>query len=142
MPRTTVLGWVERVSLPRLGLRHIEAKIDTGARTSALHVTWLRIVEPDERGRPMVELALPGEPRIEPLCLPICEYVHVRDTSGRLERRPVIETELRIGTLRRRARVSLTNRADMLYVMLVGRTALPPGVLVDPSKRHRLRTKS
>ncbi len=62
----------------------------------------------------------------------------VRDTSGRIEERPVIETGLKLGPLQRRITVTLTNRGDMLYPMLVGRTALGPGIVVDPSRRYLL----
>jgi ribosomal protein S6--L-glutamate ligase len=65
-------------------------------------------------------------------------YAVVRDTSGRTERRPVIETALRLGPLKKRIAVTLTNRGDMLYPMLIGRTALGTGVVVDPSRRYLL----
>jgi hypothetical protein len=65
-------------------------------------------------------------------------FVMVRDTSGRTERRPVIETTLRLGTLKRRIAVTLTNRGDMLFPVLIGRTALGPGIVVDPSRRYLL----
>jgi len=62
--------------------------------------------------------------------------VQIKGTSGRSERRPVIETTLRLGPLERRIRVTLTDRADMVYPMLVGRTALGVGIVVDPSGRR------
>ena len=62
----------------------------------------------------------------------------VRDTSGRTERRPVIETALKLGPIERRIAVTLTNRGDMLFPALIGRTALGPGVVVDPSRRYLL----
>ena len=62
----------------------------------------------------------------------------VRDTSGRMERRPVIETALRLGPLKKRIAVTLTNRGDMLFPMLIGRTALGAGVVVDPTRRYLL----
>jgi hypothetical protein len=65
-------------------------------------------------------------------------FAMVRDTSGRTERRPVIETTLKIGPFERRITVTLTDRGDMLFPMLVGRTALGPGVVVDPSRRYLL----
>jgi hypothetical protein len=64
----------------------------------------------------------------------------VRDTSGRMERRPVIETALCLGPLKKRIAVTLTNRGDMLFPMLIGRTALGTGVVVDPSRRYLLGT--
>jgi hypothetical protein len=65
-------------------------------------------------------------------------YVVVRDTSGRMEKRPVIETALQIGPWKRRILVTLTNRGDMLFPMLIGRTSLGPGLIVDPSRRYLL----
>jgi hypothetical protein len=62
----------------------------------------------------------------------------VRDTSGRTERRPVIETALALGPIKRRIAVTLTNRGDMLFPMLIGRTALGPGIVVDPARRYVL----
>ncbi len=137
-PRQRV-GWVERVSLPALGLRSVEAKIDTGARTSALHVVSSRtIARSGASGRGgRLEIVLPGRgPRARRTFeVAVREHVAVRDTSGRQERRPVIETILEIGPLRRRIRLTLTNRGDMRYPLLVGRTALGGDVLVDPVGR-------
>jgi predicted deacylase len=139
------IGWVERVSLPTLGVRRLRAKIDTGARTSALHVARMRAVGTTSgpQHRPILEVTLPGNSRrgARPVAVrvPVREYLLVKDTSGRTERRPVIETTLRLGTLERRIRITLTNRGDMLFPMLIGRTALGPGVVVDPSRRLLLR---
>ncbi|HEY0711322.1 MAG TPA: RimK/LysX family protein [Polyangia bacterium] len=139
------LGWTERVNLPDLGLSQIAAKIDTGARTSALHVSSMRPVpasaasprprsEP-ERDRLLVVLAQGTTIEVE-----VEDWVVVRDTSGRRERRPVVLTTLHIGRLRRTIRLGLTDRGDMRYPLLVGRTALPPGTLVDPNARNLLLT--
>jgi hypothetical protein len=138
------IGWVERVSLPDLGLDRLAAKVDTGARTSALHV--IAVEHPAEDGDPVAArrslfAVLPpgrrGEKRV--VRLAVSEWVDVRDTSGRLERRPVIETTLELGPVKRNIRLSLTDRGDMRYPMLIGRTALGPGVLIDPSARFLLR---
>lgn len=139
-----ILGWVEKVSLPQLGLTGLEAKIDTGARTCALHVLAVEPVFPaSAAGRPLYDVRLAGPGRGPPVQtrVTVREFVLVRDTSGRLERRPVIETILELGPLRRRVRVTLTNRGDMAYPMLVGRTALTGRVLVDPGRRYRLAVK-
>jgi hypothetical protein len=66
---------------------------------------------------------------------PVHEWVTVRDSGGRAERRPVIETALELGPVRRRVRVTLTNRGEMLFPMLIGRTGLGD-VLVDVSARY------
>jgi len=143
-PDAVHLGWVERVSLPDLGLDTV-AKIDTGARTSALHVTRIRALT--ARGlqaprRPLLELTIPrpGKRLRTDLVVRVRvhDYVQIKDSSGRMERRPVIETTLRLGEAQRKVRVTLTDRGDMTYPMLIGRTALGAGVLIDPSRRHVL----
>jgi hypothetical protein len=139
------VGWVERVSLPELGLWDLEAKVDTGARTSALHV---RSVDPILNGlggasaaRSLFVVLPPiggaGDRRL--MRVVVKDWIEVRDTSGRRERRPVVETALEMGPFRRTIRLTLTDRGDMRYQMLVGRTAIPPGVLVDPTARFLLR---
>ncbi len=136
-------GWVEHIALPNLGIARLKAKIDTGARTSALHVARMKTV--DTAGgpgrRPILEITVPGGPRGKrptKVRAAVREYVVVRDTSGRMERRPVIETALRIGPFKKRILVTLTNRGDMLFPMLIGRTALGPSIVVDPSRRYLL----
>ena len=142
-PAKVCAGWVENVALPNLGIARLKAKIDTGARTSALHVSRMKVVD-TEGGpgrRPILEISVPGGPRgTRPIKVraAVREYVVVRDTSGRMERRPVIETGLHIGPFKKRILVTLTNRGDMLFPMLIGRTALGPGIVVDPSRRYLL----
>jgi predicted deacylase len=139
----TRVGWVEYVALPSLDIDRLKAKIDTGARTSALHVARMRTVDTTggPHRRPILEITVPGGGRGR---LPhrvraaVHGFVMVRDTSGRTERRPVIETTLRLGALKRRIAVTLTNRGDMLFPVLIGRTALGPGIVVDPSRRYLL----
>jgi predicted deacylase len=136
-------GWVEHVTLPDLAIPRLKAKIDTGARTSALHVTRMRVV--DTAGgplrRPILEMTVPGGGRGRKphrVRAAVRGYVVVRDTSGRMERRPVIETALRLGPLKKRIAVTLTNRGDMLFPMLIGRTALGATIVVDPARRYLL----
>jgi len=143
-PAAVRVGWVERVSLPQLGIKRLLAKIDTGARTSALHVSRIKIVDPGgAHRRPTLEISIPRgarkaavPARVVQVHVHVRDYVQVKGTSGRSERRPVIETTLRLGPLERRIRVTLTDRADMVYPMLVGRTALGVGIVVDPSGRR------
>ncbi|HET6284759.1 MAG TPA: RimK/LysX family protein [Polyangia bacterium] len=139
--RTLHVGWVENVALPNLGIMRLKAKIDTGARTSALHVARMKTVDTagGPQRRPILEIVVPSGPRGSKslkVRAAVREYVVVRDTSGRMERRPVIETTLQLGRLKKRIAVTLTNRGDMLFPMLIGRTALGPGIIVDPSRRY------
>jgi predicted deacylase len=139
----TRIGWVEHVALPRLEIKRLKAKIDTGARTSALHVMRMRTIDTagGPNRRPILEITVPGGRRGERphvVRATVRGFAMVRDTSGRTERRPVIETALEIGPFERRITLTLTDRGDMLFPMLVGRTALGPGVVVDPSRRYLL----
>jgi predicted deacylase len=136
-------GWVEHVVLPDLAIPRLKAKLDTGARTSALHVVRMRTI--DTAGgplrRPILEITVPSGGRGRKphrVRAAVRGYVVVRDTSGRLERRPVIETALGLGPIKKRIAVTLTNRGDMLFPMLIGRTALGAGVVVDPTRRYLL----
>lgn len=137
-------GWLESVSLPDLGIARLPAKIDTGARTSALHVSSSRVVGrvAGPSRRPILEVSVSTKigQRTRQLVVrvPVKDYAAVRDTSGRLERRPVIDTTLVLGTLRRRIRLTLTDRGDMSCPILVGRSALGSTVLVDPGARFLL----
>jgi hypothetical protein len=138
------VGWVEEVGLPALGIDRLKAKIDTGARTSALHVARMRTVDTSggPHRRPILEITVPrGGQGHRPVVVraAVREFATVRDTSGRTERRPVIETAIQLGPIKRRIAVTLTNRGDMLFPMLIGRTALGPGVVVDPARRYLLR---
>jgi len=141
-PAAVRVGWVERVALPQLGIKRLLAKIDTGARTSALHVSRIKVIDPGgAHRRPTLEISIPRGARktaaaARVVQVHVRDYVQVKGTSGRSERRPVIETTLRLGPLERRIRVTLTDRADMVYPMLVGRTALGVGIVVDPSGRR------
>jgi predicted deacylase len=146
-PDPVRVGWVESISLPALGVERLRAKIDTGARTSALHVTGIKTIgtSAGPHGKAILEVTLPAGSRrgARPVVVhvQVRDYVQVRDTSGHTERRPVIETTIRLGTLERRIRVTLTNRGDMRFPMLIGRTALGADVVVDPSRRLLLRAR-
>jgi hypothetical protein len=134
------IGWCERVSLPDLGVT-LKAKIDTGARTSALHVISMRPAGETQSGRPLVEIEVPthGRARSRTARVEVVESALVRGSSGHAERRPVIETTLAIGPLTHRVRVTLTDRGDMTFPMLVGRTALGADVRIHPQRRFLLK---
>ncbi len=134
------LGWCEHVAMPDLGVSRLKAKIDTGARTSALHVIAMRPLGPNRLGQERVEIEIPSGRRGKTITVrvEICDVTSVRDSSGRAERRPVIETRLEIGNISRVVRVSLTYRGDMIFPMLVGRTALGAAFRVQPGRRYLL----
>jgi hypothetical protein len=123
------VGWRELVTLPELGLAAIPAKIDTGARTSSLH--GIVIEEFIRETSRFVRFAVDWDGvRHE------CEAVHVdirgvTSSNGETQRRYVIKTPLRIGEIEFRAEISLADRSDMKFPMLVGRSSLRRRFLVD-----------
>ncbi len=126
--------------MPDLGVRRLKAKIDTGARTSALHVIAMRPLGPNRAGIERLEIEIPSGRRgkTTTVRVEICDITSVRDSSGRAEQRPIIETRLEIGNVSRIVRVGLTYRGDMIFPMLVGRTALGAAFRVQPGRRYLL----
>ena len=134
----TIIGWRERVGLPDLGLDAIAAKIDTGARTSALHASRIRTFEDD--GVLWVEFH-PEHERLEDsrLCwLPVHDRRSITNTSGVPEERVIIRTRLRIATHTLRVEVSLSDRSDMSFPIIIGRSALRRARLLVDSGRSWL----
>ena len=130
------LGWREWVQLPELGLRNIKAKVDTGARTSALHAFE---VQPfDDNGVTSVRFKIHPNQRDNSTVV-VCSAVLidervVRDSGGHKEKRWVIETPICIGKHTWSAEFTLTARDDMIFRMLLGRTAIRHRAIVDPSR--------
>lgn len=126
------VGWREWVSLPELSVKNIKAKVDTGARTSALHSfsleyffkgeeEWVRIgLHPIQKSD--AELFTEAK---------IIDKRIVRDSGGHEEVRPVIETLIVLGAHTFRAELTLTSRDNMKFRMLLGRKALENRFLVD-----------
>ena len=123
------VGWRELVSLPELGLAGIPAKIDTGARTSSLHADVLD--DFTRGGERFVRFAVDWDGQRH-----FCEAVHVdvrgiTSSNGDQQTRFVIKTPLMIGKIRFRAEISLADRSQMQFPMLIGRTALRRRMVVD-----------
>lgn len=132
------LGWREWVELPQLGLEHIKAKVDTGARTSALHAFDLETYR--ERGVLMVRFRIhPVQRRkdIEKSCVAeVIDKRSVTDSGGHREKRLVIATPVQLGGQCWDIEMTLTKRDNMQFRMLLGRTAIKGKFLVDPGRSY------
>jgi hypothetical protein len=126
------LGWREWVVLPDLGGLELEAKLDTGARTSTLHAQQIEGFR--RRGRDWVRF-LPASAR-DVVELPIVDRRDVRSSTGHTQARYVIETDLVVGAAELHVELTLTDRSRMRYSMLVGRTALAGRFVIDSSQVH------
>jgi len=127
-----VIGWSEFVDLPDWGIRGLRAKVDTGARTSALHVDR---VEERPRGRVRFEVVLDRQPagriRVEAR---VRRRARVRSSSGHWTTRIFVVTRLELGPLAHDIEIGLVDREQMIHRMLLGRAALA-GCFVDPARR-------
>jgi ribosomal protein S6--L-glutamate ligase len=134
-----ILGWQEWVALPELGVPAIKVKVDTGARTSALHAFTIETYGP--ASAPMVRFGvLPVRRRndIRIFCTaPVTDRREVASSNGERELRYVIVTSIEIGDLVWPIEISLTDRETMTYRMLLGRQALSQDILIDPRAAFR-----
>ena len=134
-----IIGWKEWIGLPELGIPAVKAKIDTGARTSALHVFDLE--EFVEDGRRMVRFGIHPLQRREDIVrfceAPVLEKRRVKDSGGHIEKRYVIRTTAVMGAESWPIEITLTNRDLMLFRMLLGRTAVENRFLINPGRSYR-----
>lgn len=135
---TSVAGWREWVSLPDLGVDWIKAKLDTGARTSALHAFDLEEFERD--GQAWVRFSIhPWQRNADDAVkaeLPVHDVRHVRSSSGHVQERYVVLVAVRIGLRKVTTEVTLTRRDAMGFRLLIGREALRQGYVVDPGRSY------
>jgi hypothetical protein len=138
-----LVGWKEYLDLPELGIFRLKAKVDTGARTSTLHVDRLEVLDVFADGSEWVEISLRPDRR-QPehqvtARVRVLRRLCVTDSGGHPEVRPVIETEMVLGPVRKRILLTLADRSGMLFRMILGRKALEGDFRVDVASKYRLR---
>lgn len=138
-----VVGWREWAQLPELGISHIKVKIDTGAKTSSLHAFQLSTVK--HSGQDYVKFDIhpiqDNDAMVYTCISPIVDYRWITSSSGHRQRRFIIETHLKIGEYSTLVQLSLANRDEMGFRMLIGRAALKKEILVDPAHSFLLSHK-
>jgi hypothetical protein len=136
-----LLGWQESVRLPELGAGPIVAKIDTGARSAALHADDIHISGRGKRMKVRFKIQRRGSsPRRIECEMPLHDLRRIKSSNGHIELRAVISTPIEIGGHVLDAEITLTQRADMGAAMLIGRSSIKGLFMVDPSRTF-LRSK-
>lgn len=138
-----IVGWREWISLPDLGIKRIKAKIDTGARTSALHAFALEKFR--EKRKDKVRFYIhPLQRSSKKVSICVAEIIDrrwVTDSGGHGEYRFVIETKMLLGDIEQYIELTLTNRDSMTFRMLLGRGALKNSYLVNVYKSYLIGKK-
>lgn len=135
MKEKMTVGWRERLSLPGLGIEKIKAKIDTGARTSCLHAFKLESFTKEDKLWVRFWIH-PNQHDVDTVVVCEAEVIEeriVRDSGGHEESRYVIKSDISLGGQTWPAEITLTNRENMAFRMLLGRTAMHHRIIVDPT---------
>lgn len=135
-----MIGWREWLALPELGIARIKAKVDTGARTSALHA--FRVDTFEENGQLKVSFSIhPIQKNTRKVITCVADIVDnrlVTDSGGHKEQRFVIKTQAVLGETSWPIEITLTNRDDMRFRMLLGRSAMQNNVIINPAASYLL----
>jgi len=136
-PRTTV-GWREWIALPDWDVPAIKAKVDTGARTSALHAFDIETVEREGVVRARFAIHPWQDSSADAVVVeaPLLERRHVRSSSGTAHERPVVMTTISLAGQLVPVEMTLTRRDEMGFRMLIGRQALRRRFIVDPARSY------
>jgi hypothetical protein len=136
MKNYPVIGWRQWVSLPELGIDKIKAKVDTGARTSALHAFALHPFKENEKDRIRFDIH-PLQHNTDKIVTCEADVVDLRwvsDSGGHREERYVIHTPVVVGEESWPIEITLTERDTMLFRMLLGRSAIRHRFVVNPAR--------
>jgi hypothetical protein len=132
------IGWREEIQIPQFTLRKIKAKIDTGARTSALHVTNIKYFKKGRTHYAQFKVH-PEQDSAKPSYTCEAKVIEVRDiksSTGHITQRPVVEVEIKLGPKSFVTELTLVNRDMMGFRMLIGRKALKNRFIVNVAKSY------
>lgn len=137
----TCVGWCEWVQLPALAIEAVEAKVDTGAKTCALHADGVETYTAADQQRWVKFIFHPSADQADPgqeCHARLLEQRRVKNSSGQDEARYVIVTALTMGTETFECEITLSDRSAMQFPMLLGRNALCERFIVDPARSYLL----
>jgi hypothetical protein len=143
MSNKIIIGSIEACDLPEIGINNLQVRIDTGAKTSSLHVDNLE--KYTERGKPWVRFDIHPDvydiKKVTSCKAALHDVRTIKSSNGTSEVRYVIKTLMRLGDQSWPIEITLTNRSDMSYLMLLGRQGMGKKVLVNPAKSFLLTQK-
>ena len=136
MNHKIIIGRLESITLPDLGIEDLQVRVDTGAKTSSLHVDNMKkkIVDGIHKVTFDIHPDAHNVDRIVTCTAPISDIRKIKSSNGTSEQRYVIETTVILGSESWKIEITLTDRSDMSYLMLFGREAIGTRFLIDPSK--------
>lgn len=141
-PQPLTIGWKEWAALPELGIERLKVKVDTGARTSSLHVAAIRVLAEHHGGEADLEITVAPDRRrphlVKTAQVRQLARIPVTDSGGHTQMRPVIETVVVLGPVAKRIRVTLADRSSMLFRMILGRKSLEGDFVVDVARKYLL----
>lgn len=134
----TLIGRLEKLDLPDLSLYNLDAKIDTGAYTSSLHCHKIELVKQDDVQRVRFYVLDPDHPEFANTLYEcnVHKIKNVKSSNGMIEERVIIKQKSVFSGKKRNIELSLTNRSEMKYPILLGRKFLTGRFIVDVSKKY------
>ncbi len=137
MKKKITIGRKDKIDFPELGLFDIDAKVDTGAYTSAIHCHNIEIIETENASKVRFNLLDPSHPDYDEkeFLLPVHQQKEVKSSSGTAEARIFIKTKIMLFGSMMDIELSLTDRSDMKFPVLLGRKLLHGKFIVDVTKR-------
>ncbi len=137
----TLIGFKELVSLPEITVELIKCKVDTGAKTSALHAENIEIFTQRQKKYVKFLWADKNQEKLREIILPLLDERMVKSSTGISTKRPVIKTKLIIGDQTFEIELTLIDRHLMGYKMLLGREAMGDRFLIAPHRAYLTKSK-